>query len=135
MLCREKTLTPEIEALLTLAMSPKPERIRAALDAYASDPTRQVWSWTAGGQVRCAAGLQVQGEAAEVLHIGTRLDARGKGYGRSLLLALFAHLQLTSLEAETDSEAVGFYRRAGFQIQDAPPRFGTPRFRCRLTRH
>ncbi|WP_189093700.1 GNAT family N-acetyltransferase [Deinococcus ruber] len=128
-------MTPEIEALLTLAMSPSPERIRAALNAYTSDPQRQIWSWHVGGQAVCAAGLRLVGQQAEVLHIGTRPGERGRGYGRSLLLTLTTHLPLTVLEAETDSEAAEFYRRAGFQIQDAPPRFGTPRFRCRLTRY
>ncbi|ULH16923.1 GNAT family N-acetyltransferase [Deinococcus sp. KNUC1210] len=116
-------------------MSPNPERIRAALSAYADNPERQVWSWNVGGQAVCAAGLHVQGERAEVLQIGTRPGERGKGYGRSLLLTLTTHLHLTVLEAETDAEAVGFYLRAGFQVQDAPPRFGTPRFHCRLTRY
>ena len=135
MLRRETELTAELGALLTLAMSPKPERIRAALTSYSADPERQVWSWNVGGQAVCAAGLRVQSEAAEVLHIGTRLDARSRGHGRSLLLALMAQLPLISLDAETDGEAVDFYRRAGFQILAAPPRFGTPRFRCRLTRY
>ncbi|WP_425147083.1 GNAT family N-acetyltransferase [Deinococcus sp.] len=131
-LSRDRHLTPEIRALLTLAMSPHRERVRAALDAYASDAGLQVWSWEVAGQRMCAAGMRVQGAQAELLHLGTRLDARHSGYGRALLLALMTDLHLERLEAETDDEAIGFYRRAGFEVEETATRFGTPRYRCLL---
>ncbi|MGY2892286.1 GNAT family N-acetyltransferase [Deinococcus sp. UYEF24] len=125
-------LTPDVADLLALAMSPDPARVRAALEKYASDPQRQVWVWQAEGHPVCAVGVRVNGEAAEILHIGTQAGARRQGHARRLLFALLERLGLTTLEAETDDEAVGFYRRAGFSIEETAGRGGTVRYRCTL---
>jgi len=126
-------VTPEVGALLALAMWPDPARISATLSAYASDPELQVWAWTTGDTPVCAAGLRVQGKRAEVLHLGTRPQERGQGHARRLVLALMDRLHLGRLEAETDDDSVGFYRQCGFTVTAGEPRGGRPRYRCTLT--
>ena len=128
-----RPVTEDAAALLTLAMWPDPARIRAALDRYASDPQLQVWGWQVAGQTVCAAGLQVEGQSAEILHIGTRADSRQKGHARNLLLAAAERLNLSRLDAETDDGAVEFYRRAGFGIRETAGRGGTVRYHCTLS--
>ncbi|WP_407539542.1 GNAT family N-acetyltransferase [Deinococcus radiomollis] len=126
------TLEPEVAELLALAMYPDSVRVRAALEKYASDPQRQVWVWQARGKPVCAIGLRINGNAAEILHIGTQLDARRQGHARQLLFALLERLDLTTLEAETDDGAAGFYRRAGFKVEETEGRGGHVRYRCTL---
>lgn len=132
-LSRLQQMTPEASALLALAMWPDPARIAAALERYADNPERQVWTWTDNDRVLCAAGVEVQAGRAELLHIGTAPRARGQGAGRSLLLALMVELQLQELRAETDDGAVGFYRRCGFAVSGAAPRGGAVRYHCTLS--
>lgn len=58
---------------------------------------------------------------------------RGRGLARRLLAAV-ARLG-SPVVAETDDDAVGFYRRLGFRVATAPedPRWpGTVRYRCVL---
>ncbi len=129
---RVTTLEPDVADLLLLAMFPDPERVRAALGRYASDPNLQVWVWQVGEKPVCAAGVRVTGGAAEILHLGTRPDTRREGHALRLLLGLMEHLCLTRLEAETDDEAVGFYRKTGFNIEDTEGRGGNLRYRCTL---
>ncbi|UQN04936.1 GNAT family N-acetyltransferase [Deinococcus sp. QL22] len=133
MLFSDLTLTPELQALLRLAMFPDPQRVAAALTAYANDPTRLVFDWSLRGQLVSAAGVQVSGNAAEVLHIGTAAHIRGQGYGRDLLHGIRAHLGVMTLSADTDGQAVDFYRQSGFEVVALPPAWGTPRFRCTLS--
>jgi len=116
-------------------MFPDPQRTAQTLATYANDPTRFVYAWSIGGQTVSAAGIgvQVSGNAAEVLHIGTAPQFRGQGYGRALLHGIRAHLGLTTLSAETDDQAVAFYRRSGFEIASLPSAWSTPRFRCTLS--
>jgi ribosomal protein S18 acetylase RimI-like enzyme len=131
-LARISTLTPEIASLLALAMWPDPARIAAALTQYASSPERHLWAWMREEQPVCAAGLQLHGRRAELLHIGTRPESRGQGSARHLLLALMHTLDLEALEAETDVASVDFYRRCGFQVEQFEGRWGE-RYRCLLT--
>jgi ribosomal protein S18 acetylase RimI-like enzyme len=125
------SLTPEVSALLALAMFPGPERVRASLEQYAGDPDRHIWIWTDHGNTVCAAGMLLSENQAELLHIGTSPQARGQGFGRSLLLALLERLELESLEAETDNGSVEFYRRCGFLITPIESQWGM-RYRCLL---
>ncbi|GMA16165.1 GNAT family N-acetyltransferase [Deinococcus metallilatus] len=134
MLTEAETLTPELETLLARAMFPHPERIRRTLEEYRSDPERHVFAWVMDGQPVSAAGLRQHGEAVEVLHLGTAAGEEGRGHARALLRALAAHLNAAPLVAETDDNAVGFYRRAGFEVTTAPPKGGRPRYLCTLTR-
>lgn len=132
-LSRAEQMTPEVAALLSLAMWPDPERIQAALARYASDPALQVWVWTLDGWPVSVAGLRRDGDSAEVLHLGTAVEVRNKGAGRSLLLGLLTELQLRELTAETDDGAVGFYQRCGFAGRVASSVGDRIRYHCTLS--
>ena len=43
-------------------------------------------------------------------------------------------LDLEMLEAETDEDSVGFYRRCGFAVEETPARGGNVRHTCTLIR-
>lgn len=79
-------------------------------------------------------GVKVQGTSAEILHIAVDEHKRKRGIGRRMideLLAVGNHL--TELTAETDHDAVEFYRRYGFNIQSLGEKYpGVERFYCRL---
>ncbi|WP_424949415.1 GNAT family N-acetyltransferase [Deinococcus sp.] len=125
-------LTPEVADLLALAVWPDPTRVQATLARYASDPGLQVWVLEVAGQPVCAAGIRLKELSAEILHLGTREDARRQGYARRLLLALLERPDLTTLEAETDDGSVAFYRRAGFEVRETAARGGSVRYHCTL---
>ncbi|GMA25018.1 N-acetyltransferase [Luteimicrobium album] len=65
--------------------------------------------------------------------VGTDAELRGRGHARTVLESAACRLGLTELVAETDAEAVGFYRRCGFDVVSLGERYpGVERFRCRL---
>jgi len=47
-----------------------------------------------------------------------------------LLDALADRFEARRVVAETDDDAVGFYRSCGFVIEGAPPKFGRARYWC-----
>ena len=58
----------------------------------------------------------------------------GRPYGIRQLVYLGHELALAELEAETDEDAVEFYRRCGFDVESIPEEGGRRRrFRCRAT--
>ena len=68
-----------------------------------------------------------------IRHIAVLPSRRGQGIGRDLIDAAVAGLDLHSVTAETDGEAVGFYRRCGFTVRSLGERYrGTERFACAL---
>ncbi|MFC4427370.1 GNAT family N-acetyltransferase [Deinococcus navajonensis] len=123
-------LCPVLQALLQQAMFPDPARVALAFEAYRRLPGRHIFSWEEQGRAVSAAGLQVDGRVAELLHLGTCPEATRQGHARRLLQAVTAHLDLKELSAETDDEAAGFYRRSGFAVSPAPSKGGRSRFRC-----
>ena len=67
-------------------------------------------------------------------HIAVVPEARRSGVGRTMLRWLGDVERLRSLRAETNEDAVGFYRRCGFHAEPLPhPRFpAARRWACTL---
>jgi ribosomal protein S18 acetylase RimI-like enzyme len=75
-----------------------------------------------------------RGSTTTILALAVDDAYRRQGLGRALVHAALIHTSLP-LVAETDSDAVGFYRACGFDVADLgerPP--GVRRFRCVLAR-
>lgn len=69
-----------------------------------------------------------------MLHIGTHSASQRRGHARELLRAVLPALDLHLLQSETDGDAVGFYGRAGFEINPMPSRWPGSRYLCTLAR-
>lgn len=63
----------------------------------------------------------------ELEYIAVAADRRSRGFGRSLINHIQAQHDGVDIAAETDDDAIGFYRRLGFQIseRDRDPRWPT----------
>lgn len=75
-------------------------------------------------------------EAAVLEYLAVHASLRGLGMATALVRFIRASHPSRPLLAETDDDAVGFYRRLGFTIETAlpDPRWpGSPRYRCTLT--
>ncbi|MEU5850143.1 GNAT family N-acetyltransferase [Saccharopolyspora shandongensis] len=86
-----------------------------------------------GGTVVAAACVT---EGVGLVHleaIGVAEPLRGRGLGRALLAGMLDDLGGVTVHAETDGEAVGFYRRLGFAIESLGEKYpGVERFECTL---
>ncbi len=124
---------PEVRALLALSVYPAPGRLERAVEAYQRDPDRALLGLEDGGALVGCIGVEVA--SGTILNIGVREGARGRGFGRALVEGAASALGLTHLRAETDGEAVGFYRRCGFTVTPLGERYpGVERFACVLER-
>jgi ribosomal protein S18 acetylase RimI-like enzyme len=87
--------------------------------------------WQEGHEILACAGAENLGSGT----IGIRSIAvaptwRDRGLGRALIDSLAERARAKRVVAETDDDAVGFYRRCGFAVEDAPPKSGRPRYWC-----
>ena len=87
--------------------------------------------WQEGEEIlACAGAEQLTGGTIGIRSIAVAPAWRHRGLGRTLLDSLAGRAGASMVVAETDDDAVGFYRRCGFAIEDAPPKFGRPRYWC-----
>jgi ribosomal protein S18 acetylase RimI-like enzyme len=78
----------------------------------------------------CAGAERLDNGTIGIRSIAVEPSRRNQGLGRTLLDALAERLGAERVIAETDDDAVGFYRRCGFTVEDTVPKFGRVRYRC-----
>jgi N-acetylglutamate synthase-like GNAT family acetyltransferase len=87
--------------------------------------------WQEGDEMVACAGAEEDPDATiGIRSIVVAPDWRNRGLARGLIDALAERMGAQQVIAETDDDAVGFYGRCGFSVEDAPPKFGRPRFWC-----
>lgn len=87
--------------------------------------------WQEGDDMVACAGAEEHANATiGVRSIVVAPNWRNRGLARALIHALAERMRADQIVAETDDDAVGFYRRCGFCVEDAPPKFGRPRYWC-----
>lgn len=88
---------------------PTPEKYRALMDEYLSDPDVRCFGAFPEDQL---AGVLIVHDC-EILGIAVHAAFRGRNIGRTMIA--YALRIFPVLIAETDSDAVGFYRRCDFE--------------------
>lgn len=103
---------------------------------YVQHPEHAVLGTILEGELVGFIGLRFESrESAEIRHIVVRADLRGQGIGETLITAARRKYSLATVWAETDKDAVGFYRRCGFVVDSLGEKYpGVERFRCTLKR-
>lgn len=88
---------------------------------------------TPGTSIACI-GLEPKGrDEAKITALAVLPDWRRQGFATSLVFGACEQLGLRALEAETDADAIDFYRAIGFTVESLGERFPeVERFRCRL---
>jgi N-acetylglutamate synthase-like GNAT family acetyltransferase len=120
---------PRTRTLLLSAHASGPS-LSAALKRY-HDGRWTLIGWEDDGRVVACIGVE-RAESGDVVvrSIAVAQDRREQGLGRSLVDALAAVVNARQLVAETDDDAVGFYRRCGFSIEETGLEAGRVRYRC-----
>ncbi|CAM4287198.1 GNAT family N-acetyltransferase [Bacillus wiedmannii] len=77
-------------------------------------------------------GIEIIGaNKARICHIAVVPQFRHKGIALQMIKEVLRMHQLTYLEAETDDEAVEFYKKIGFQVKSLGEKYpGIERFHC-----
>ena len=129
--------TEEFQTILKqIVYKPTPEKFNRVLDKYRKDPNQMAFGFREGQRITGMIGLNfIEKDAVEMTHIVVVPENRGQGIGRKLIEAVFKNFHLKKLIAETDQDAVGFYRCCGFGVKSLGEKYpGTERFECILVR-
>jgi ribosomal protein S18 acetylase RimI-like enzyme len=129
---RPRLTDPLIQELLASAMFPDPDRIRNAIDEYINDEQLKVFGYEIDSRVIGVIGYRLYPDnSLEILHTAISPDERGLGYGRGIILEAIEKEKPKVVFAETDEDAVEFYRNIGFSIESLGEKYpGVERFKC-----
>lgn len=122
----------EIRQLIELSVFPDPEHVSRTIEQYRTLSDLRIMGYESEGQIVGIAGYSIDsGNRMTLRHIAVRPEVRGAGFGRGMILELLAQFSPVSIEAETDEDAVDFYRSIGFRIESIGEKVpGTERFLC-----
>lgn len=126
------TISPIIRKLLSLATSDK--KVEQEYEKYILLSNRTLYSVEFEGEIAGCIGIeQISLSECEIKHIAVLADKRGKGIGSKMIN--FIASKYPSIVAETDYEAVDFYRRYGFFITSLGEKYpGVERFLCQYNK-
>ncbi|MDO3410760.1 GNAT family N-acetyltransferase [Saccharibacillus sp. CPCC 101409] len=132
---KQEVRDPRVAELLALAVFPDPEQIERALKRYEEREDRKLFAYVEDGEKLGVIGFEPTGDKEITLtHIAVGPEHRGLGYGRGMVLELMVQEQPERVVAETDEEAVDFYRSLGFSVIGlGVSSSGLERYRCVYT--
>ncbi|KOP67579.1 GNAT family acetyltransferase [Bacillus sp. FJAT-18019] len=128
----KQSLQPEVKELLSYSVFPDPEAVDRAASFYQTGNGR-LFGYEEDGLLLGIIGFDVVRNELIIKHLAVLPENRGLGYGRGLILELLLEVQPKpdAIIAETDEEAVDFYRSIGFEVYSMGEQYpGIERFRC-----
>lgn len=126
------TISPSIRKLLSFATSDK--KVQQEYEKYILLSNRTLYSFLVEGEIVGCIGIEhISLSECEIKHIAVLTDQRGKGIGSKMIN--FMASKYASIVAETDYEAVDFYRHYGFFITSLGEKYpGVERFLCQYNK-
>ena len=102
-----------------------------------SDTSKKVFVYEDRGKKTGLMVLKISEDAAEIIGIAVSEKLRRRGIGKQLILSAMELEGIGKIEAQTDDDSIGFYRRCGFSeeksIIDYPDR-SVVRYNCILNK-
>jgi ribosomal protein S18 acetylase RimI-like enzyme len=72
--------------------------------------------------------FKIKDKVATILDIAVKPEYQGKGIGSKLIDYIFNQFSANKIIAETDDDAVEFYKKYGFVVTNTKLEFGTKRY-------
>ena len=129
-------IAADVAAAIGWSSSTKdPERLAATAVSFVTDPDKELYVSIEQGRVIGVMALEcLATRMVTVRQIGVAPSRRRQGIGSGMVEHVAAVHASAALQAETDHDAVGFYRRLGFRVESLGEKYpGTERFRCTLS--
>ncbi|WP_376846014.1 GNAT family N-acetyltransferase [Camelliibacillus cellulosilyticus] len=125
-----KTIHPSIRKLLSYATSES--KVIEEYDNYIRSLNRKLYSFELESEIVGVIGIEmIRPNNGVIKHIAVSPNQRGHEIGSRMIKFVCEIHSLSYISAETDRDAVGFYRKYGFQITSLGEKYpGVERFEC-----
>ncbi|MGI2328322.1 GNAT family N-acetyltransferase [Planococcus sp. YIM B11945] len=125
-----KTILKEMAELLSFVTQKSNEEY----EKYMGLNQRKLFAYKLENKIVGCIGIElISGNLCEIKHIVVSPEERGQKIGSQMVQFVCKRFNLTSIFAETDQEAVGFYQKRGFDVESLGEKYpGRERFLCTL---
>lgn len=129
---KSPSIDSNIRELLTFATSEK--NVEREYELYIHSPLRELFGYDLENVVVGCIGIEFLGSnRCEIRHIAVSPNHRGKGIGSKMISYIKNKHSLSIICAETDKDAIHFYKNFGFTITSLGEKYpGVERFKCVL---
>ncbi|HHT7239682.1 TPA: GNAT family N-acetyltransferase [Bacillus cereus] len=118
-----------IKKVLKYATDPSEVSLIKAVSLYKNDQ-EVLYKY---GNKGCIGVALIHTNRARMCHIAVDEKYRNQGIALQMIKEIIREYELTYIEAETDKEAVGFYKKCNFKIESLGEKYpGIERFNCYL---
>ncbi|PGM91460.1 GNAT family N-acetyltransferase [Bacillus cereus] len=118
-----------IKKVLKHATGPSEVSLIKAVSLYENNHAVLYKYWNKG----CIGIELIHTNRARICHIAVSKKYRNQGIALQMIKEIIRKHELTYIEAETDKEAVGFYKKCNFKIESLGEKYpGVERFYCYL---
>ncbi|MDX8365580.1 GNAT family N-acetyltransferase [Cytobacillus sp. IB215665] len=125
-------IQPSMKELLSFATSVK--NVEREYELYIHSPVRRLYGYDFEDNVIGCIGIELlSSKRSEIKHIAVSTKHRGEGIGSKMISFIRDKHSLSCISAETDKDAVNFYKNFGFNIISLGEKYpGVERFQCIL---
>ena len=121
-----------LQLLVASAYDDSMENAYKKAEEFRNRHNLSIYGWIEDEEIVGVCGFKIyHTDHVEILNIAVSETARGRGIGSAMISALQNEF-LLPITAETDDDAVDFYRKVGFGVTSAPAKSGVPRYACVL---
>jgi ribosomal protein S18 acetylase RimI-like enzyme len=139
---RELTLKKEIlqtyEIYKHCMFMPTEEKFNNKADLFLNDNSVKIFACFEQDKILGVMVVSfIEQQKIEIIGIAVDASVRGKGVGSYIINQVINNYGLLSVYAETDNDAVEFYRNNGFNIVEFSETYGNEtvvRYKCELTK-
>ncbi len=131
-ICGVKAIITEPDILKLLAPSvfnPTEDRLLNRTKKY-QDENANIYVYKHNGEYKGIVIFKLLNYSATILDIAVKPEYQGQGIGSKLIDFIFNSFNVDSITAETDDDAIGFYKKYGFTVADTKIEFATKRYTC-----
>ena len=115
---------------------PTEEKFNIKVDQYLNDNSVKIFACFEEDKILgVMVGSFIEQKKIEIIGIAVDASVRGKGVASYMINQVVNNYGLLSIYAETDNDAVGFYRNVGFSIVEFSETYGNEtviRYKCEL---
>lgn len=131
---KKSIFDPEILTLLAPSIyNPTPERLKHRAEKYIADSNVKAYACKSSEKHIGIVVFKTENDTAEILDIAVKPEYRKNGIGKRLVEFILNQFPVDTITAETDNDAVGFYKKCGFALTPTAAVEDTARYFCKLS--
>lgn len=116
------------ELLAPSVFNPTEERLLNRAKKYQEDKSTNIYAYKHNGEYKGIVIFKIINNSATILDIAVKSKHQGQGIGSKLIDFIFNSFNVDNVTAETDDDAIGFYKKYGFTIADTKVKFDVKRY-------